>query len=411
MSDNVIKTKPKLWIVSELFYPEQTSTGYFLTRIAEGLAKTYEVHAICGQPSYSERGTVAPRREIYKGMTISRVLASHFNKDRISYRVINVVTLSLSVVFFMLWHFRKGDRMLIVTNPPTLPPFAALICRFKGVKSYLLVHDVYPEILSAAGFLKTKSLFYKLLRSVMRKTFCSYDRIITLGRDMQQLISIKTDLSVQKIDIIPNWGDIDEVVPVQREANAFAIEHGLTEQCIIQFSGNIGRTHDIESIIEAAIRLQHRSDILFLFVGYGGKTRIIDDSVAFGKSSNIKFLPRQPRELLGPMLACSDATIIAFEKAMKGISVPSRMYNVMSAGTPIIAMAEADSELAMVVGEIKAGWVVSQGDVEQLVQTITHIADTKNEAKHSALGQNGRNAVMQSYTLDHILQQYHKILA
>ena len=49
----------RLWIVTELYYPEETSTGYYLTRIAEGLADVADVKVLCGQPNYSARGTRA----------------------------------------------------------------------------------------------------------------------------------------------------------------------------------------------------------------------------------------------------------------------------------------------------------------------------------------------------------------
>ncbi|MCH2486795.1 MAG: hypothetical protein MK010_03505, partial [Erythrobacter sp.] len=78
--------KPRLWVVSELYYPEQTSTGYFLTRIAEGLTDAFDVQVICGKPSYSERGVATLRREHRKGTTIHRMWATHFNKDRLALR-------------------------------------------------------------------------------------------------------------------------------------------------------------------------------------------------------------------------------------------------------------------------------------------------------------------------------------
>src|SRR5690242_20331983 len=120
-------TSPRLWIISELYYPEQTSTGYFLTRIAEGLAGFMRVEVLCGQPTYSEHGMRAPRRENRNRVRIHRVHATHFGKDRLILRAINALTLTVSVTWFALLRFRRGDRLLIVTNPPTLPPLVGLI--------------------------------------------------------------------------------------------------------------------------------------------------------------------------------------------------------------------------------------------------------------------------------------------
>ncbi|MGI9360761.1 MAG: glycosyltransferase family 4 protein [Parasphingorhabdus sp.] len=406
----ISRNRKRLWVVSELYYPEQTSTGYFLTKIAEGLASEYDVQVLCGKPSYSERGIKASHREDRNGTSIHRLRSTHFDKDRLFLRAINSISLTVAACVFALGNFRKGDRVLIVTNPPTLPPVLGLIARRKGMKSYLLVHDVYPEVLVATDFLKPTSFIYRALERFYSLTYQIFDQIIVLGRDMKQLVQHKANTH-QQIAVIPNWGDIDEITPVDRCDNIFALEHALTDKCVIQFSGNIGRTHDIGSIISAAQRLSSRKDILFLFVGYGGKTGLINQAMSDPDQRNILFLPRQPRELLGPMLACSDATIISFEKSMLGISVPSRMYNIMSAATPIIAMADPVSELAQAVSQNGAGWIVPQGDVDALVEQIISIADAKQEGVKSVQGHNGRNAVIRDYSLESVLEKYRSLLS
>src|SRR6187551_2601474 len=87
----------RLWVVSELYYPEETSTGYYLTRIAEGLAEHRDVKVLCGQPTYSARGTVAPRHEIHKGVEIFRASGTTLDKNVIPFRLLNMVTLGMSI--------------------------------------------------------------------------------------------------------------------------------------------------------------------------------------------------------------------------------------------------------------------------------------------------------------------------
>jgi len=395
----------RLWVVSELYYPEQTSTGYFLTRIAEGLADDYDVHVICGRPTYSERGVAVARRETRNGTTIHRMRATHFDKDRLALRAVNAITLSLAAMFFALFRFRRGDRLLIVTNPPTLPPIIGRIARLRGVRSLLLVHDVYPDILAATGLVSRGGGFYRLLSRFFSSTYRLYDGIVVLGRDMRDLIAGKFEGAAERIVIIPNWGDADEIHPMIRAENPFAIAHGLVDKTVIQFSGNIGRTHDIELILEAAKRLRDRLDLVFLFVGYGGKTALIEEARRDGGLPNVRFLPRQPREMLGPMLSCSDATIIAFNQEMLGLSVPSRMYNVMAAGAPIIAVADPKSELSLTIREYEAGWCIPTGDADALTALIAGIDD--DAAKR---GRNGRMAVQAHFTLTQVLDLFSRQL-
>lgn len=403
-------TRPRLWVLSELYYPEQTSTGYFLTKIAEGLAADFDVHAICGQPSYSERGIKAPTFERHNNVNIYRMKAAHFDKDKLLFRLINAVTMTLATSWFLLRQLRGGDQLLVVTNPPTLPPIAVAIARIKGCRSLLLVHDVFPESLAATKMLSRSSILFRLMSAAMRASYRAFDRVIVLGRDMRQLVHDIYDVPTERIAIIPNWGDSDEVVPIDRANNAFAIRYNLVDKVVIQFSGNIGRTHDIGSLIHVAGKLRHLDRLVFLFVGYGGKTPLIEQAITEDKLTNIVFAPRQPREMLGAMLTCADATVIAFEEEMLGISVPSRMYNVMSAATPIIAMADPQSELALCVAENDAGWVIPARDRATLQAIVETIVQNSLNGKIRKKGKNGRICVKNHYSLATILERYRAVL-
>lgn len=404
-------TKNRLWVLSELYYPEQTSTGYFLTKIAEGLRDQYDVKVICGQPSYSERGMTAPHFEIRNGVSINRMNATRLNKDKLLFRLINAATMTVATAWFLLRNLRKDDQLLVVTNPPTLPPVAVAVSRLKGCRALLLVHDVFPESLAASRILSRESVIFQTISRLMRLTYRAFDRVIVLGRDMQQLLEQTYGIARHRITIIPNWGDSDEVVPIDRSNNPFARRYGLIDKVVIQFSGNIGRTHDIASLIHVASRLRHLEKLVFLFVGYGAKTRLIKKAIIEDGLTNIVLAPRQPREMLGSMLACADATVIAFEDDMLGISVPSRMYNVMSAGTPIIAMADPKSELAQCVYENNAGWVIPAGHRDLLQSVVESIANSPDQAGGKGKGLAGREAIKAHYSLDTILDLYRQILS
>ena len=106
------------------------------------------------------------------------------------------------------------------------------------------------------------------------------------------------------------------------------------------------------------------------------------------------------------MLKASDATIIALRPGMSGISVPSRMYNVMAAGVPIIALADSDSELARVVEETGCGWVCNHREnLADLMRTIS-----SNPEDRRRRGELGRQALVANYSFDQILPQWQCVL-
>jgi len=398
----------KLWVVSALFYPEETSTGYFLTKIAEGLAGELEVHAICSRPTYSERELEVPWSETHKGVHIHRMRSTRFHKDRLPGRILNAATFSLAATLFCLSKLRRGDQVLVVTNPPTMPPLIGLFAKVKGARRFLLLHDVYPEVLIATGIASETSLSVRLLGLLTAATYRLYDTVIALGRDMAELAVRRVDGRDDRVIIIPNWGDVDEIGPMDPAANPFIQAYNPEKRTLIQFSGNIGRTHDVETVLEAARLLSGRHELQIQFVGGGGKARLV--SGRDDPAGTIKYLPRQPRAMLGPMLAAANAVVIPFVDGMLGVSVPSRMYNVMAAATPIIALAHPASELALTVSEEGCGWVLRSGDARGLADLLDYIATPEGRTDALERGRKGRDAATRRFSLPIVLAQFARLL-
>jgi hypothetical protein len=113
---NVPPAKNRVFVISELYYPEDTSTGYFITKIAEGLAENHPVEAICSKPTYSERHMDVPFRETHRGVKIRRVRSTRMNKDRIIGRLANLVTFTLGAAWSFARSARRGDIVICLIN-------------------------------------------------------------------------------------------------------------------------------------------------------------------------------------------------------------------------------------------------------------------------------------------------------
>jgi colanic acid biosynthesis glycosyl transferase WcaI len=399
---------PKIWVISELYYPEETSTGYLLTKIAENLANHFPVSVLCAQPTYSNRGVRAPVDEVRNGVAIHRCSATTFNKDVLFLRIINFVTISVSILFQTWFKLKAGDCVLVVTNPPLLPFLMALACRLRRAKFLLLIHDVYPDSLIAAGLFTSSSLPAQIVRWLNQRLYRAADRIVVLGRDMKKLVEKKLDPQhYSRIVLIPNWADLDEVSPMDRKQNALLNELGLQNRFVIQYAGNMGRTHGLECLVECARQFNTQPELHFLFIGSGGKLRWLKETVEQLGLKNITILPQRPRTDQNNFLNACDIAVISYVSGMSGISVPSRMYNIMAAGKPILAVAEVDSELALVLKEEKIGWVASPGNVEALLETIRLVQSDPeiiNEFSRRA-----RTTVEEKYSLNAIIQLYVKM--
>ncbi len=400
--------RKRLWVISELYYPEETSTGYYLTRIAEGLTSKFDVRAISGQPNYSARGTKAPKREVRNSVEIYRVAGTTLDKNVVVFRLINMATLSLSVFFLALRRFRAGDRVLVVTNPPAMPFIAATVSLFRGASYTLLIHDNYPEILIAAGKLSENSHVARFMAFFNRWLYKYAAKIIVVGRDMYELVQRKTQGLDVPIEVIPNWAELETVSPAPRSENKILAELNIAHKFVLLYAGNMGPPNDIESIVAAADVLARNGDCHFVFLGAGVKRAWLANEVDSRSLTNISILDPKPRNEQIDFLNACDVSLISLVNKMLGVSMPSRTYNVLAAGKPIIAITEAGSELARIVEEEDIGWIVPPGDPDRLVIAIEKAMGRRLESpdEFADMGHRARAAAEAKYSLPKAIDQY-----
>lgn len=403
-----IKTRNRLWVISELYYPEETSTGYYLTRIAEGLTEKFDVKAIGGQPNYSARGVIAPKREVRNGVEIFRVAGTTLDKNIVLFRLINMVTLGISVFFTAERRFRAGDRVLVVTNPPTMPFVIAIASLIRGAAYTLLIHDNYPEILIAAGKVKEKSLVVSLSAYFNRWLYKYAAGIIVVGRDMFELVKRKTDGLEVPIAVIPNWAELESVAPAPRSENTLLADLGIKEKFVILYAGNMGPPNDLESVIEAAELLLTEPQFHFIFLGAGVKKAWIVNEMKRRSLTNVSIIDPKPRSEQIIFLNACDVSLVSLVDKMLGVSMPSRTYNILAAGKPIIGITQAGSELAKIVEEENVGWIVQPNDPDGLVSVIRQAAESSDQ--FAEIGRRARHAAESKYSLATAIEQYREAI-
>lgn len=393
-----------LWVISEPYYPEETSTGYYLTRIAEGLADNFKVKVMCGQPNYSARDTNAPKHEIHRNVEIFRAAGTRLNKNVILWRVINMATLGTSIFFRALFNFRKGDKILVVTTPPSLPFIAAIASLKCGASYTLLIHDNYPEILVAAGKTNDKSLVTKLMDFCNRWLYKYAAKIVVVGRDMQELVAAKTAGLDVPVVTIPNWAELESVRPEPKSDNKLLRQLGLGGKFLFLYAGNMGHPNDLKSIVKCAEMLLDRPAIHFIFLGTGAKKPWLESKVHDKKLTNVTILDPRPRNEQIIFLNACDIALVSLVSKMWGVSMPSRTYNILAAGKPILALTDAGSELARVIDEDSIGWVVPPEEPETLIRTILDIYN--NREVLDIMGGRARDCALAKYSLETALQRY-----
>lgn len=401
-----MKAPDKVWVISEVYYPDEQGGGHFMTKLAEGLARSYRVHVICGYPQRSGDQRDLPKRETHNGVQIERCRSTNFDKKRLSLRLVNFITISLSIFFRSLSKISRNDLVIVVTTPPSLPFVIFIACKLTRAKCILRIEDIYPETLIATGITGPKSMLARLMTFLNRWLYGSVDHITVLGRDMKQLVQHKIDhvSKTDKITIVPNWTDLDLVAPMSRDDNPLIKELRLTDRFVVQCAGNMGHAQGIENMFAAAEMLRVHGDIHFLFIGTGVKREWMEKTVQDKELKNITILGQRPRAEQPVFLNACDVSIVSLVSGMKGAAVPSRLYNIMAAGKPVVAIAEEGSEVALTITEEEIGWVAPPGEPGRLAEVIMDAFS--DPARLRQMGLRARQAVENKYTHDRGIEIY-----
>jgi glycosyltransferase involved in cell wall biosynthesis len=339
---------------------------------------------------------------------VQRCWATTLNKNMLPFKIVNLITISLSIFLAALFRFRRGDIVIVVTNPPLLPYLIAIACRVRRGRFVVLVHDVYPDIITRLGILKPASIPARLLDRASIWLYNSSDRILVLGRDMQQLVADKLFSRRERVVIATNWASTEAITPTPRSENILLNTLRLNENFVVQYYGNMGRPHCIEDLVDAAELLAPDPEYHFLLIGWGVKKVWIVEEKRARRLENLTIIDPFPREDSCDVQNACDVAINTLSSGITGISVPSRTYNVLASGKPLIAVCDDNSELALVVNEEEIGWVVPPGRPDLIVSVLREAK--ANPERLRSMGERARKAAETKYTSRQVLEIYKSLI-
>jgi glycosyltransferase involved in cell wall biosynthesis len=399
--------KKTIWFISEVYHPDEQGTAFYTTGLAEGLAKDFDVRVLCSFPTVTARGTPVPRKEVRNGVVIERCMGTTLDKDKLLLRLVNIFTCSAAILLKGLAKVRKGDLVVAVTAPPSMPFIASIICLLTRAKCILRLEDVYPEIMVATGLISPNSPMNRVLGVLNRVLYQRADRIVVLGRDMKALVESKIGGN-EHLAIIRCWSDTDIVRPVPKENNALLKELGLKDKFIVSCIGNMGRAQAIELMLDAATLLKDDGRVHFLFIGSGARKAWMEQEIARRGLKNVSITGQRPRSDQINFLNACDISIISLLPGITGAAVPSRLYNIMAAGKPVISVTGADSEVSLIVREENFGWVVPPCQPQDLSQAVLDALSDPERVKK--MGARAYAAATSKYPRQRIIEEYRALV-
>lgn len=403
----------RILIYSYNYFPEPIGIAPLVTELAEGLVKRgHQVRVVTGMPNYPQRRVYEGYRgklyltELTNGVAVQRSYVWVRPKPTLLDRLL----LELSFVVTSFVHALRGKRpdVIFITVPP-LPVAvpAALLGWLQRTPIVLNLQDILPDAAVHVGLIKNPKLI-RLFELLERFAYHTATKTSVIAEDFVDHLLGK-EIPAHKIVQIPNWVDVNFIRPLPKENNQFRAAHQLAGKFVAIYSGNIALTQGLETVIEAASRLNHIPNIVIVIVGEETALQRLQRYSEICGAQNVILLPLQPRAQLPEMLAAADVGLVVQKQNVISFNMPSKIQVLLASGRALVASVPPNGTAAKAVEQSGGGLVVPPEDPDALAAAILELYRQPEKVK--LLGEKSRQYALEHYTLDQALDQYEKLFA
>ena len=398
----------KLSIITQFYPPDYAATGQLIEELALQLGQLgMPVQIFTGQPGYAFHEESAPAIEQLDQVRIKRSRTTRLWSKRIRGKALNGLLFCLRSGVYLLRNRSRGDVLLLTTAPPFLPILGYLVHKTFGLPYVCLLYDLYPDVAVELKVVAREHWAVRLWDTINCHVWRRAQKVIVLSSTMKDRVVAKCPEIKDKISVIHNWADPNQIAPIAKNQNWFAKAFNLVDTFTVLYSGNMGRCHDMETILEAA-KLLKDEPIQFVFIGNGAKRQGFRTQASQLGLKNCQFLPYQDKENLPYSLTACDLSLVSVSPGMEGLVAPSKLYPALAAGRPLAIVCEPHSYLRSMLKESGCGEAFNNGDPEGLAAFIRRLASDSQLTKQ--MGRAGRRYLQSNFTPDLIAQQYSQVL-
>ncbi len=400
----------KILVFSQYFWPETFAINSLVPLLRERGA---EIVVLTGQPNYPA-GKIFPsytawktRRERIDETDILRVPL--FPRGcRSPWRLaLNYLSFVVSAAVFGPWLLRdrRFDVIFVYAPSPLLQALPALwLARLRGVPLAVWVQDLWPESLSATGFVKNRSLL-AIVTAIVRFIYRCSDAILIQSRAFQAPVRRLVD-KPEKVHYYPNMANLPEGMPPTPQAVAAAAE--ISDSFSVVFAGNLGVAQSLETVVEAAEHLCEHSHIRFYLIGSGSCDKWLNQEISRRGLKNVFTLGRFAPQDMSSLLSAATVLLVTLRnEAIFDYTIPSKVQAYLATGRPVIA--SLNGEGARIIEEAGAGITCAAGDAKELADAVLKLY-AMSATDRDALGAAGRAYFMEHFESGKLADQLLNLL-
>ena len=407
----------RILIHSLVFPPDAITNAYILSDLARELKTTFghELMVLTTTPHYNlvdgdiQKQPMVPvfgnwlLKSDFDGITCYHVRVPSA-KGGVGTRVVTAARFHLLGLLAM-WRIRWKCDVVISQSPPlSIGLVGAWIARILGAKAVYIVQDIFPDGLIRQRKIRSR-LLIAALRGLEKWVYRSSDAVCGISDGFARVLRPRVPVH-RLLEVIPNFVNTDVYRPLPR-MNDYARERGLVDQFVVSYVGNIGNAQDFSAVLAAA-RACKGLPIKFVMVGDGIRRAGLAADAAAQGLGNIEFWGYQPRESTPWINASSDLTLVLLAPHVGSYGFPSKVFTLMSSERAILLVADPESDIAHLIAETGAGWVVPCSDTDGFVRIIRQAMDDR--AGLAARAEAGGVAVRKQFTVPVVARRYHDLV-
>jgi glycosyltransferase involved in cell wall biosynthesis len=404
--------------INRYFHPDLSATSEMLSDLAFALSELgMSVTIITSRLRYEDGKALYSPSEIIRGVQIHRVWTSQFGRFLLLGRSLDYLSF-FSAAGWRLWRLaRAGDVVVAKTDPPLLSVMAAAVAKLKSARLVNWLQDIFPEVAEALNFGGGPArAAFRLMRPLRNWSLRAADINVVVGEGMAERLR-GLGIDGQNIRIIQNWSDGSLVLPIEPKTNGLRTRWIPKSHFAVGYAGNLGRAHDVATIIEAMTLLGRAAKsqeddlarrIMFVFVGGGALRAKLEREVLKRGITNVRLHPYQPRERLAETLGSADVHLVSLNPRLEGLIAPSKFYGIAAAGRPTLFIGAANGEIARLIEEFECGFTINPGDGKGLADRILQLAQDPQLC--AALGARARTAFEKHWDKRRAVEKWDEVL-
>jgi glycosyltransferase involved in cell wall biosynthesis len=392
----------KIVFFNRFFPPDASATSQILSDLAFHLAETgTEVHVVTsripGAHSFFEQ---------VKGVSVHRVSDAMPGPHGLAHKARAYVRYYAGARRAAKSLVAAGDTVVLKTDPPMLSSVITTLAVARGARVVVWLQDLFPEVAQKYRIPGMRGPVGALLRRIRNHSLARAESVVVIGDEMARLVSAFEPTA--RVHVIHNWADGRSVYPVNTMNVSLRKEWNLEGKFVVGYSGNLGRVHEFETILSAALQLRECDDIVFLIIGRGPRLAAVREAVACAGLRNVRFHLPQERGVLAQSLGIANVHLSVLRPEFEGLVHPSKLYGILAAGRPTIFIGSLEGETARILQRHECGVSVASGDGKALAASIIRLRDEPGLA--AAMGQRARSSFEAAYDMPIALDKWARLL-